>query len=179
MKRTMIALLLVAPLMAQAGEAQHQFEVQGEAGWVQELGGESVNDDLAFQGYLGYEYQLNENYAFGIDYLAGDSFDVGALLALADGSMDYSAWELTARATTWVSQRNSLYATLRVLHYGVDVMDEKGEELFDDSGLGGGISLGWRYQFDMGLGLGVSATYRKLGSDTEVSSFGYNLSYRF
>ncbi|BDY06156.1 outer membrane beta-barrel protein [Ferrimonas sp. YFM] len=179
MKHVVAALLLSCPLWAQAAEPSHQFEVQGEFARIQELRGESPDEELAFQGYIGYEYLLNENFALGIDYLAGDGMDVELLVGIDDGSFNYSAWELTARGTAWVSQRNSLYATLRAIQYDYDVETSEGRRLWDDSGLGGGMTLGWRYQFDMGLGLGVSASYRKLGSDTELVSFGYNLSYRF
>lgn len=183
MKHLVAAVLLSCPLWVQAAEPSHQFEIQGEVGTVNhDDRGTDIDDEASAQGYLGYEYLFDDTYALGVDYLTGESSDLLFILPdlfKDDGHVEYAAWEVTGRATTWVSQRNALYAKLRLIQYEYDVVSDKGGTLFDGSGLGGGVSLGWRYQFDMGLGMGLSANYRNLGGDIELVSLGYNLSFRF
>lgn len=138
-----------------------------------------LNDITTAHYTLSYQYHINEYFAFGAGYLNGDSNSFTSIVDIfTDSKLDYSAFTLSVKAQYLFSKRNSFYVQLNALQYDFDIIDDS-KSVFSDDGSDFGYSIGWKHQYDMGLGLKVGYDVINLGSDINISGVSVEASYRF
>lgn len=175
-------LIALASTSLYAKEDSHIVGFQADIGAIDTKDNENtreLNDITSFHYNLSYQYQFNEYFAAGFGYLNGDSESFTTIVdVFTDSELEYSAFMLSARASYPISQRNSLYLQVNALQYDYDIIDDS-KTVFSDDGSDFGFGIGWKHQYDMGLGLKVGYDIINLGSDIKINSINAEISYRF
>ena len=179
-KFSVLALSLSSTVLF-AQDNPHVIGLQADFGELSTKANENTEklDDISTTHYtLSYQYSLNENFSVGAGYLTGDSSSFIAIFDFNDSELEYSAFMISAKAQLPISKRNSLYVQLNALQYDYDILDDD-KTIFNDDGSDFGYSFGWKYQWDMGLGLKVGYDVINLGSDIKLNGISIETSYRF
>lgn len=140
---------------------------------------QKLNDITSFHYNISYQYQFNDYFSAGIGYLNGDSEAFTSIVdVFTDSELEYTAFMLSARAQYPFTKRNSIYLQLNSLQYDYDIIDDNKTE-FSHDGSDFGFDIGWKHQYDMGLGLKLGYEILNLGSFIKIKSINAELSYRF
>lgn len=126
---------------------------------------------------IGYRYQLTDIFAIDTRLINSSSFGFKqfASLGLLDGTIDYSAFTVSAQARKSITQNSYMYANAGIAKYDWEYKTKKTK--LDDSGFGGLFSLGYRYQWRK-VELSVEHQWLTMG-DMKASNYAAEIGYRF
>lgn len=164
---------------------RNTLELRGNIGGIDSGTGETFGDlddiDTAHAAF-GYWLALNQNFAFGVQYLDGESddYEFAFFGLLNDTVLEYNAILVSAEGKLPLGRENYLFARLGASFYDYDILNDRGNEtLQSDDGTDFHVAAGWRKSWGSGLGLEVLYEYLPLGDDIEVSSFGAGITFSF
>lgn len=124
-----------------------------------------------------YQYELNPYFAVGIGYLKGNSEEFTFFIS-DKSNLKYRASVASARVQYPITKRSNVFAQVSGLKYDYDI-EKKGKKLNSADGSDYGFSLGWKYQFDSGIGLKTGYEVLHMGKDISLKGYIFEVSYRF
>lgn len=154
---------------------------------------EADGNTIHFSG--SYLFDLTPWFSLGVGYLDGDNDRNEPLFAA--GELKYQAYAVIAEGRFVLSERHhsSLYARLSGLKYDYRITDAiynwdnfnffdagsvgSGYSNFSDKGTSIGAAVGWSARFGSGIGLEVGYEYLRLGSQIEIETANFGLSFSF
>jgi len=133
------------------------------------------DDNASIQ--MGYRYQFTDIFSVDTRYINSSSFGFKEVLSLGllEGSIDYSTFSVSGQARKSITQNSYLYGNLGVARYNWDY--ETSKIGVDDSGFGGLVSLGYRYQWSK-IELSLEHQWLTMG-DMKASNLTAEVGYRF
>lgn len=180
-KLSLLALSLSSSALL-AQESPHVIGVQVDFSGIDTENNDNtreLNDITTAHYTLSYQYHINENFAVGAGYLNGDSNSFTSIVDIfTDSKLDYDALMISAKAQYLISKRNSFYIQLNALQYDFDIIDDN-KTVYSDDGTDFGYSIGWKHQYDMGIGLKIGYDVLNLGSNIKINGVSVEASYRF
>lgn len=182
--KLIIALAALSCFSSVAAESPHRIEARGALGSIdasskQGSSTEELNDLSTGHIGIAYNYKLHDNFSVGIERLSGDSevfVEISDLFT--DSKLDYDLINFVGLAEFAVSERNELYGKLIAYRYDYDVIDD-GEVVGSGDGSSIGFGIGWRYTFDLGVGVSMGYESISLGDDVDIRGISWALSYQF
>ena len=128
------------------------------------------NDDVMIGYDVAYQYHFSDNWGIELGYktvspdvftsIINDLFDNDVVLD------DLKTVRLAGQYTALLSERNQLIFSAGAQHYDVTYRMRNNSDQtlskFDNDGVSYYAEIGWRYQFDGGLILGLSYDYQDL-----------------
>ncbi|USD38951.1 porin family protein [Ferrimonas sp. SCSIO 43195] len=183
MKPALLLCVALLPLHAVANTSSHSVEYQMDFSVMDSDRSDithELNDVGSAHNTLSYRYAVTDWMSVGVGYLWGDSDDFALFPvdAFTDSKLEYQGIQYSVRLQLPLSQRNRLYLQANGLDFDYDVFDD-GEVVGSDDGFDFGLSAGWRYEWDIGLGMKVGYDYQKLGDHIDIKGISVALSYRF
>lgn len=168
MNKLFLVILLICSFMGEAQE-KHQFSLGAGYG---DYDLEEEFTSIDFFGWnaghysIGYGYQLLDNWMIELDYYDVEKGNV----------FDNRIIAVSARKLFDLSLRNQAFIKAGANHYDYSL---KGDfKNTNETGVGYAIGLGWQYNFDMGLSLGIEVN-KMNHSGIESTIVDYSMSYRF
>lgn len=183
-KKLIITLVTFSCFSSLAAESPHRLELRGALGTIdaarqQGASTEELNDLSTGHIGIAYNYKVNKNFSVGIEKQSGDSevfIEISDLFT--DSKLDYDLTNIVGLAEFALSERNEVYGKLIAYRYDYDVIDD-GEVVGSGDGSSIGFGIGWRYTFDLGVGVSMGYEAISLGDDVDIRGISWALSYQF
>lgn len=182
MKKTILAMMLFASTLVHATDKPHSFGLEIHNGTIdaaQSGTTNQLNDVDTVHFMLRYDYNFTPEFSLGLGYLAGDSSDYPSFFNLLTNSrLEYDALLLNARYQFLLSKRNRFYIQASAIQYDYDIIDDNAVLASKDD-TDYGLSVGWAFKFNNGLGLGVGYNHLRLGSEIKLRTVNFGINYSF
>ncbi|RLV61714.1 porin family protein [Parashewanella curva] len=197
MKNTLsfAALCCIFSFSAAADEIEHHHISTGlSLGTIQTTSKLKFNEDYSLMSHdIAYQYRFNQDWALEVGYRYGSPPSIYAAFGRIFGQefeFDKVKSMRLAGVYNWsLSRRNLLQAKLGIQQYNVKytIIDVEKDEPngvkrvyngYTKSGANAFVGLGWKYQFDSGLSLGIDFDYQPM-EVAKTQSFTFNVGYRF
>ena len=183
-KKLLAALVALTCFSSLAEESRHRLEARGVLGTIdasKEQGSSTEELNDLSTGHIGiaYNYKLNKTFSLGVEKLSGDSevfVEISDLFT--DSKLDYDLVNIVGLAEFAISERNEVYGKLIASQYDYDVLDD-GQIVGSNDGSSVGFGIGWRYTFDLGVGVSMGYEAISLGDDVDIRGISWALSYQF
>ena len=139
-----------------------------------------LNDLITSHYASSYQYKVMDYIAIGLGYLKGDSSHADGIFIdiFTDSKIDYHAISLSASLNYPISKTNYFYFKVNALQYDYDIIDDS-KLVYTEDGNDLGYSVGWRYEFNNGIGFNTGYEVLNLGKHIDIKGFNIGVSYRF
>jgi|GEM_PF-5719772 len=178
MKYLLIILTLCFTSLSFASDKLHTLTIQGHGGNISNTSSTEAFDDLtSTYATFAYQYNLSKNIYFGAHYYTGASSDFIFSDLFNDSKVEFTGFLVSAGYKLYLTKKAHLFAQVAGNYYNYDIL-ENGSKRTDEDGTDFAYSLGYKYQFNNGIGMQVSLDKLNLG-DIELETISYGISYSF
>tara|TARA_R110002167_G_scaffold326553_1_gene532559 strand:+ start:30 stop:635 length:606 start_codon:yes stop_codon:yes gene_type:complete len=180
--------------IARTAANPHSFGGHVASGGI-EFNNSSYDGDGVVQVYGFYNYAFTENISLEVGLNIGADVDdwecyedrhddwhcstnnEDSLFGLGIDEVEYSNLVTAIKGVIPLTKRNGLYAKIGAQFYDYE-LSRYNRTLFDDSGIGSYLAVGWQYEWDMGIGMNAGFEKYNMG-DLDSTVFAVGINYNF